>query len=411
MATWNPGFEPSVLTERIERTKSVSSDGKASFSGFEHTEHASVLGSLLRLNGEIPESQARKILNLACFAAAGAGTVTPDSLRAQAEALEKTYLRTPKVRFRLITSISAEFATEPLTFRSGTTELCFGRRPTRRAERQHLEKVKDAKPSIYGELPSFYSPALALVSARNPDEAATQALDEIDLFRAIWNFWRNRSQGIRISSGKRAPVNTIILGPIHTLHTLNGELATDAWWYEPTYLGPVSLWRDAQRGTKMLAFTKTVRASLRKLPYRSAIESALVRYVRALDSRDWNSAFLELWSILEALTGTTLTDSHKVTVRRSAFLFKNPEYAIQVLNHLRNYRNTAVHGGQERQNVEPIMYQAKNFVEALLEFHLARAGQFESLVDVASFLDLPPGLAEIDRQLARLKAVRKYVAG
>lgn len=411
VATWNDGFNPSVLTERIEKAKSVSSDGKASFSGFAHTEHASVLYSMLRLNAEIPENEARKLLNRACFAAAGAGKVTPDTLRAHAEELEKAYLSSPKTRFRLVTSISADFSSHPVAFRSAATELCFGRRPTRRAETKHLELVKDAEHSIYGELPTFYSPVLALVSARNPDEAATQALDQIDLFRAIWNFWKNRSQGIRISSGRRAPINSLILGPIHTLHTPNGELATDGWWYEPTYLGPVSVWRDVQRRGTMIEFTKSVRASLRKLPYRSSIESALLRYVRALDSRDWNSSFLELWSILEALTGTTPNDKHKVTVRRSAFLFRNVDYAFEVLNHLRSYRNTAVHRGKEGQNVEPIMYQAKSFVEALLKFHLARAGQFESVAEVAAFLDLPRGLAEVDRQLARLKAARKYIAG
>lgn len=411
MATWNAGFEPSLLTERIEQTKSVSGDGKASFSGFAHTEHMSVLASMLRLNVEIPENEARRLLNRACFAAAAAGKVTPDSLLAHADALERTYLSSPKGRFRLITSISAAFSSSPVAIRSGTAELCFGLRPSRRAERIHAEKVKDAEHSIYGSLPTFYAPVHALVSARNPDEAATQALDQIDLFRAIWNFWKNRSQNIRISSGKRAPVNTLILGPLHTLHTLNGQLATDEWWYEPTYLGPVSVWSDSQRQAKMLEFTKNVRLQLRRLPYRQFIETALIRYTRALDSRDWNSSFLELWSILEALTGTTLTDSHKVTVRRSAFLFKNPDYAKLVLNHLRTYRNTAVHGGKEGQNVEPIMYQAKSFVEALLQFHLARAGHFSTVAEVAEFLDLPPGLPEVNRQLARLKEVRKYLLG
>lgn len=409
MAAWNLGFEPSVLAEQIEQTKSVDSIGKASFSGFAHTEHTSILGSMLCLNGEIPESEAQKILNLACFAAAGAGKVTPDALRCHAEALEKAYLRAPKARFRLISSISAEFAIEPVTLRIGTTELCFGRRPTRVAEKTHREIVRDSEHSIFGELPKFYSPVMALVSARNPDEAGTQALNQIDLIRAIWNLWKNRGQRIRISSGKRSPVNALILGPIHTLHTLDGKPATDAWWFEPTYLAPISLWRETHGRAQMLEFTKKVMVLLRKLPYRLAIEAALVRYVRALDSRDWNSTVLQLWSILEVLTGATLNDSHKVTVRRSAFLFKDFEYAIQVLNHLRCYRNAAVHGGKEGLNVEAIMYQAKNFVEALLQFHLVRAGQFESLVEVGAFLDLPPRIVEIDRQLARLKAVRRYV--
>lgn len=366
---------------------------------------------MLRLNNEIPNNEARKLLDRACFVAAATDKVTPDTLLAHAEVLEKKYLSTPKSRFRLVTSISADFLSKPVVVRHGTTEVCYGRVPIRSAASAHSKKVKEAEHSIHGSLPSFYSPVSVLVTARNPDEAATQAINQVDLYRGIWNFWKNRTQGIRISSGKPSPVNSLILGPIHTLHSPNGELATDAWWYEPTYLGPVNIWREPRHRLELAKFTKNIRTSLRKLPYRSVIETALIRYTRALDSRDWNSSFLELWSILELLTNTTMTDSHKVTVRRSAFLFQNAEYAVQVLNHLRSYRNTAVHGGKEGQNAEPVMYQAKNFVEALLEFHLSRAGEFKSLTDIAAFLDLPAGITEIDRQLIRLKAARKYIVG
>ena len=263
---------------------------------------------------------------------------------------------------------------------------------------------------LHGELPQSYSPVLARVSARNEHEAAKQALHEIDLTRAIWNFWINRTVITRSTIGNRAPINSIILGPIHTLHTLSGELASDSYWYEPVYRGPVSVWRDATRHSKIQEFTKKVRVALRKVPYQSSIEALLVRYVRALDSSDWHACFLELWSILEALTNTTKgDDTHKVTVRRTAFLSEDFGYATQVLNHLRNYRNAAVHNGSERDNVEPILWQAKNFVEALLQFHLASAGQFKTVDDVAKFLDGPLELAEIDRQIARLKTVRKFI--
>ena len=364
---------------------------------------------MLCLNAEIPEDEAHKIVKSACFAAAGAGKVTPVSLCAHAEALERKYLCSPKTQFRVVTSISADFMAGPVVLRAGSVQLGFGRRPGRTAERLHLERVKEAEHSVWGTLPDDYSPVLALVSARNPDEAVNRALDQIDLIRAIWNLWKNRGR-TRKSGGKRTPVNSIVLGPIHTLHTVTGELASNSWWYERTYLGPISVWREAQRHPKMLEFTKNVRVAISKISYRSSIEALLVRYVRALDSRDWNSSFLELWSILEELTGTRSLDTHKWTVRRSAFLSKNFGYATQVLNHLRNYRNAAVHNGSERDNVEPIMYQAKNFVEVLLQFHLAGAGQYKTLDDVAKFLDGPPELAEIDRQIARLKTVRKFIA-
>ena len=410
MANWHDDFKPSFLTDRIERLKSVSSNGTVSFPGFTHTEHSSVLGSMLRLNREIPDNEARKIINLACFAVAGAGKVTPDTLCAHVDALEKKYLSTPKAEFRLVTSVSAAFVAGPVAFQVRNTTISFGRRPSRNAGRSHAEKVNEAEYLLHGELPQSYSPVLARVSARNEHEAAKQALHEIDLTRAIWNFWINRTVITRSTIGNRAPINSIILGPIHTLHTLSGELASDSYWYEPVYRGPVSVWRDATRHSKIQEFTKKVRVALRKVPYQSSIEALLVRYVRALDSSDWHACFLELWSILEELTNTKREDTHKVTVRRSAFLSEDFAYATQVLNHLRSYRNAAVHSGNERDNVEPIMYQAKNFVEALLQFNLASAGQFKSLDDVAKFLDGPSELAEIDRQIGRLKTVRKFIA-
>ena len=201
------------MTDRIEKSKSVSGDGTASFPGFSHTEHVSVLASMLCLNAEIPEDEAHKIVKSACFAAAGAGKVTPVSLCAHAEALERKYLCSPKTQFRVVTSISADFMAGPVVLRAGSVQLGFGRRPGRTAERLHLERVKEAEHSVWGTLPDDYSPVLALVSARNPDEAVNRALDQIDLIRAIWNLWKNRGR-TRKSGGKRTPVNSIVLAQV-----------------------------------------------------------------------------------------------------------------------------------------------------------------------------------------------------
>lgn len=85
--------------------------------------------------------------------------------------------------------------------------------------------------TVVGGLPSFYEPVSVLVSARTTNEAGALALDQLDLVRGIWNFRKNRGTWIRKSSGTRSPVNSIILGPIHTLHTPSGALATESWWY------------------------------------------------------------------------------------------------------------------------------------------------------------------------------------
>lgn len=265
--------------------------------------------------------------------------------------------------------------------------------------------------TVVGGLPSFYEPVSVLVSARTTNEAGALALDQLDLVRGIWNFRKNRGTWIRKSSGTRSPVNSIILGPIHTLHTPSGALATESWWYEPSYRGSVNLYREGDRIKKMTVFTKLVRRHLQRIPYRETVESAIIRYTRALDSRDWNYAFLQLWSIIELLTATTATESHKTTMKRAAATYKtDDEYVTQSLIHLRKHRNNAVHTGEEIENVEPLMYQAKNIVEHLIEFHLFHSGKFKNLVDVSEFLDSAKTLGELDERIRKLQLVRNYVA-
>ncbi|EHR70693.1 hypothetical protein BurJ1DRAFT_1834 [Burkholderiales bacterium JOSHI_001] len=410
MATYSGEVDLSVLTELIEKTKTLQGDGTVSFQGFAHTEHLAILNTFVRLNSEIPESEGRRLINKACFETAADGKVTAEALLKRINRLERTYLATRKKRFRLVTSISIGSLKNPIIVKTSDCHITYGWKSSQTAGTERAKKILDASRSINGHPPNNYAAVSCIVSARNPEEAATIALDQIDIFRSIWNLWLNRGLGIRISSGRRQPVNSFRLGPIHTVHLPSGRLATDEWWYDPNFTEPMRPWHQPQRIANMMLFTKRVRTSISKLPYRPQIEAALIRYSRALDLSDWNSSILQLWSILELLTGTTLGENHKVTVRRSAFLFRNHDYASLTLNHLRTYRNNAIHTGKESWQIETLVFQVKNFVETLLNFHLSRAGEFSSLADVAQFLDQPPGIEELDRQLKLLRNVRRFIA-
>ncbi|MDH2915293.1 MAG: hypothetical protein PXX77_00305 [Gallionella sp.] len=408
MATWNKEFNPSVITDRVEQTKKNDGSGKATFNGLDFEEHVSILTSMLQLHQEIPDDIRKRIIVQSLFASASSGQVTPTALLAEVTVQEKLYLSTPKKRFRLVSSISISLPQEPLTIRFKDSQICFGWKENKSTQVNRSKLISSGRDTIIGTVPMFYTTISALVSARSESEAATLALDHIDLIRGMWNLWKNRGLHTRISMGARSPVNAFILGPIHTLHTPTGALATEAWWYEPSYRGSVSIWREHSRVANMLKFAERARRALRCLPYRYTVESAIVRYTRALDSRDWNNSFLQLWSIIELLTGTTQNDSHKVTVRRAAFIFQDHEYASEALRHLRFYRNTAVHSGTETEQIEPLMYQAKNTVEALIEFHLSKSGMFSCIDEAASFLDSPLALADIEKNIRKLRAVRKY---
>ncbi len=69
-----------------------------------------------------------------------------------------------------------------------------------------------------------YSPVRVSVRARSEHEAYEKATGALDLLRGIWNLRLNSAA--RSSSGKRKPVNVLQLGPLHSLHEPNGELAS-----------------------------------------------------------------------------------------------------------------------------------------------------------------------------------------
>lgn len=275
-------------------------------------------------------------------------------------------------------------------------------------ERSHL--FEDAQTTVGTNLPENYKRISVTVTARTPHEAAEKGLNGIDLVRASWNLALNRGKSWRHTSGRPSPVNDIRLSPFHTVHDLTGALATETYWYDPSYTKPATLYSDKPNFEKLQKFAKNLRARLMLLPYRKDLESALIRYVRALDSADLNDAFLRLWSLLEYLTDSG-HDPYRVTIRRAAFMFRDRERAQLILTHLAQHRNSFVHAGSDSDEIESLVFLLKKHVDALLLFHLGNTFGFKTRVEAAGFMDIPPNRDEIDKRISRLRSARKYVFG
>jgi hypothetical protein len=201
----------------------------------------------------------------------------------------------------------------------------------------------------------------------------------------------------------------LVVGPIHTLHKTTGELATNNWWYQTDYQGPVSVHDPGDGKTeKMFRYADYTKKCLRRSGYGDHLVTCLLRYVRALDTPDWEDSYLRLWGVLEQLTNTGLQDNYKVTIRRASFIWKDRKYAQQILTHLRDCRNMAVHVGTENQDIETYMYQLKRHVEALTEFHLRNRFRFKTIAEAAEFMDLPDDSDELRRKMTIMKAARAF---
>jgi hypothetical protein len=227
-----------------------------------------------------------------------------------------------------------------------------------------------------------------LTSGRSPEEAGILALDSIDLLRGIWNFALNRKKHVIFHAGKRDPINKILLGPLHSLHSPNGKRLPDPFWYDPTYVEPVSPIDLTRNWDELRRFEKLIRKRLSRSHSKLFFEEASRRYVRALDERSHETSFLKLWSLLEYLT-RTINQSYDVTIKRAASLWTDRAFHKEVLQHLRDHRNSAVHSDQANEEITKLLYQLKRYVEGLLQFHVFQGHKFANLEEITSFLDLP----------------------
>jgi len=118
---------------------------------------------------------------------------------------------------------------------------------------------------------------------------------------------------------------------------------------------------------------------------------SLDRYCRALDLVDLSRAFLELWGLLETLTGISPQDSHDKLVKRASFIWADEQRKTheQVLYHLRRHRNSYVHAGEGANRTGAYLHQIRLYTEQMLLFHLRNSHHFSSMDGVARFLDLP----------------------
>ncbi len=408
--SWNKEYNPSQVIEKLESTRKVGSDGKVSFEGWGHQEFVALLYSMLSFSDDIPEIDARRMVSKAIFDSGAKGTITVQSFFTEFSKLERDYQKHPVERHALASSISISTFSKIPKIRLGHNLIVFERSLPRKFHQESASLLQHAEQSLFANIPTDYLRVRVHISAKSIHHAADQALEALDFTRGVWNWALNRRHSIRVSwGGKPKPVNNIILGPLHTLHKPNGELvAKDTWWYEPSYLGavqPFSPKQDELDG--MNKSFEHVKKVLKAHKYSQVVQNAIIRYTRALDERDWSTAFLKLWSILELLTDTNRA-SYEVTIKRTAFLYQERDYHLQVLQHLREYRNASVHFDKGNSEMETYLYQIKNYVESLIGFHVNNRYGFESIQEAAGFLSFSHEDETLKKQIEKLDFARKF---
>lgn len=397
-------FKPSLVLQRIDAARTVNPTGGASFTGFDWEECLPALHSMLHFPPAASEIDVSSLVWRALTKVRGPLT-SADFLHA-ANAELTALLATKELQYRLLTTISVRQTDIPATVSCLGTKIRFlaGSFPGRYTDHEKLIKEHVTK---VPEAPSSYTRVIVSVKAKSHDAAFAKAMRALDLQRALWCLMGNSRMQITFGTPSLKPINAVRLGGHHTLHLPDGKRAREGIWFDPGYVeAPVFGF------TKASVVRKKCRWALRRLRlsrYSEQLTSALVRYVRALDESDANTAFLRLWTAIESLTTPDVADYEKL-VRRCAFLIQETDFHRQMLEHLREYRNSSVHAGEYSERARTLCFQLQLYFNALIWFHIRNATFFASLDEANQFLDTPPDKLVIGRQveLAR-KALRFLV--
>jgi hypothetical protein len=405
-AKWLNGTVPEHVVARLESAR-IKTGNQAGALGFPTAlEIATTLLSFVEFRESLPECEQIQIINTAMHAAAKRGEITSPKLMAEVCKAENSFLARSEVPYVVVTSISVKHSKHLTSRAFPAATVSFARSlPKCFARNEVSERVRDY---LLADEPASYTWILAKTQGRSFADAFSRAMEAIELLRGIWNFHYNLRKGGHITfSGTQKPVNEIRLGPLHTLHLPDGKLAVEGvWWWEPGYAGPEKP-KDLDKDWE--ALHKDEKWILRRLlvsPFRQILAEAFRRYTTALDERSLQNGFLQLWSLLESLTGTQ-NANYSQTVRRAAFLYHERDYHLQILTHLRERRNRTIHKGQTQADDETILYQMKRYCEQMMRFIL-RARRLTTFQEYCDFLDTPTSADLLGYRLRLYKQSRKF---
>lgn len=399
-------FADRLLKDLADRASVDGESGQVTFSaGGSFDEQRLLLFDLLHFDLQIPTEDASAIARDALFAAAGPPGLTLDRFTDELSKIERVYLSRRPQRHVLLSQVSIDArAVLPRMTEDGVT-ISFPQSvpgPFLLARQYVLDHGVH---SLYVDPPKKYRWLRASVTAKSHMAAGNRALEAVEFRLALLNLGINRQTGIRWSSGRRKPVNSIALAPLHSLHRPDGSLSSETWWYEPNYVHPSDI--ESRRIGSALEFSASALSQLRRLRYAKEFKDWVCYYGHALGQSDWAVSFILLWQALESTTGTSRA-KYESTVRRASFLFDDVEYSKRVLDSLRNCRNELVHAQNDPTDLETRLYILKRYVEAALVFHLSHAGDFESVEEACQFLDLPSSARELDKRLRMVKKAAKF---
>jgi hypothetical protein len=354
---------------------------------------------------------AKNSLVNACRSAGGGAPIDNARFLEIADTLAHEFARRPLRKYTLVATLSIKTLPRKSIHINGCTIRPLSSRGKFKAPqvlvglsqeslfRRHLEK-------------SSYARVKVETTGRSENESALKAIDSLNLLRAYWTFptvfrrWTHH-----FGPGQLAKALAVVhLGPFQTLHFPSGECVADSFWRDTDPQEDQNLFSPPVPWSELDNLRRRAMRRSVLLPYRRSMEHLLLRYIAALDQRDHDVSFLQMWTLLEYITGT-IGGKYDETIERAVCFVTPRGLGRQLLQCVRIQRNRYVHAAHS--TIEPD--QAAHLLKMFLELHLNilqwNAYRIASLDEYAKILALPCDIATLQTQKKRLSiAIRLHAA-
>jgi hypothetical protein len=396
-----------VVLNKLKAISSVLPDGRVSFGGFEKFQLDSILFSMIDFHKEYSHATARSFYSSALNAWVIMGGESADEFIVELNKLVVSHSKKPLRKYGAVTSISLTngFCRSIIKLPNSTVQSFPKGLPKKYAGREayHKDWRENGSP-----LPAHYCPVIVRFEARSPTDGMDFALDELDYVRGLHVLSLNSAYSATIGggSGSRLPINSVMLGGMHTLHMPTGAGAVgDTYWYESDYTEIKSANPTDEKKAHVRNFFDQMHEGILAHKDGYVLRDAVIRYARAFDGSDKNYVLQKTWAALESILAANENNTDLV-VRRCSFLYLDRDYHRQVLEHIKSYRNRSVHTGRVFDNPNDQCYQVQHYFRQALIFHVSNAKVFRDLKEANEFLDLPDLIPDLERKIFLLnKAV------
>jgi hypothetical protein len=351
-------------------------------------EYIDILVNNLRFDNKIPYRKREELVTEAIFVAAKRNILNRGAVQQFIKNLEKNYLTLSQKEYFLLTSLSIKYGSFLSKIIIDGSSISFLDRMPKNFKfdkevNTQLKVVYDVK------FPTNYTYIKVKVKAYCEEEAYQKAFLSLDFIRGIWNLTLNANTS-RTSYSRPNPANSLVYGPLHTLHKKNGKMCSQFWGWQ---LENSFIHFPVENISRKYSILKNNEKTIRKLLYRNNeytlfLKNSIIKYCRALDDSIMTTSFIKLWSVLEYLTISS-NKGHDVTVSRASKIFGDKRFCKYILTTLRNKRNNIVHNGDNFDTAEQDLFMLNRHVNPILIFILNSSKILKCTKELETFYEMP----------------------